>query len=443
MKSHIQTLGCQMNKNDSERIASVVNHLGYKLTSKQDDADLIIVNTCSVRQSAEDRVFGQARNWNRLKEENPKLIVAVTGCMPGRDREGILREKLPMVDFFFPIKDLPQLPKWISEIQPDIVNSGDLEEDYLKIKPAYTSSKQAFVTINSGCNNYCTFCVVPYSRGFEKCKSVKDILLEIKELHDHGYVEITLLGQNVNTYRPQDPESFSKDNPYTDSFAALLWEANQFPGITRIHFTSPNPQDMSDEVIDALKLKNNLNILHLPIQSGSERILKKMNRRHTRNEYFDIIKKVKKVRPTIALATDIIVGFCTETEKDFMDTVDLYKKVQFDISYTAMYSPRSGTVAGKAWEDDVPKEEKRRRWDYLQNIMNEIVREKNKVYLNQTAEVLVESYKNGLATGRSRELKLVQFPTLDENCVGELIPIHINKTFEWVLHGTPKKNITS
>ena len=439
LKSHIQTLGCQMNKNDSERIASVVGHLGYSLTDTQEDADLIIVNTCSIRQSAEDRVFGQARNWNRLKKENPELIVAVTGCMPGRDRDGMLREKLPMVDLFFPIKDLPQLPKWISEMKPDIVNSGDLAEDYLKIKPTYSNAKQAFVTINSGCNNYCTFCVVPYSRGFERSKSVKDVLAEINDLNDHEYIEVTLLGQNVNTYRPQDTDSFSKNNPYKDPFAALLWEVNQMPNIKRIHFTSPNPQDMTDEVIDALKLPNHLNILHLPVQSGSERILKKMNRRHTRKQYFEIIEKVIKVRPTIALATDIIVGFCTETDKDFMDTVDLYQKVRFDISYTAMYSSRSGTVAGKAWEDDVPKEEKRRRWDHLQNVMTDIVREKNKAYAGKTVEVLVESHANGIAHGRSRELKLVQFPTLDESVVGTLVPVHIEQTYEWVLHGSQKK----
>ena len=434
MNYYLQTLGCQMNKNDSERISTVVESLGYASVLTQDEADLIIVNTCSIRQSAEDRVYGQANKWEDLKTKNPKLVVAVTGCMPGRDRDGAMREKLPVVDLFFPIKDLPRFPKWLSEINPELVNSGSEEEDYFKITPKYTDSRQAFVTIMSGCNNYCTFCVVPYARGFEKSKRVADVISEVRALADHGYIEVTLLGQNVNTYRPSDRESFSKDNPFKDPFAALLWEINQIEGISRIHFTSPNPQDMTDEVIVALGLPNQLNILHLPVQAGSNRILKKMNRRYTRERYFEIIDKVRNVRPEIALATDIIVGFSSETEEDFMETVDLYKKVSFDISYTAMYSPRTGTVAAKAWEDDVPKEEKKRRWNYLQNLMENIVLEKNKSYIGKEVSVLAEKFENGMLFGKSRELKLVRFPG-DSKEVGNIIPVTVSEAFEWVLNG--------
>ena len=427
-----------MNKNDSERVASVVEGLGYREVSSQNKADLIIVNTCSIRDSAENRVFGQARNWEELKKKNPKLTIAVTGCLPGRDKAGDLREKLPVVDFFFPIKDLPELPNWLCGRFPELRMSGNLEKDYLKIRPKIVNTKQAWVTIISGCNNYCTFCVVPYSRGLEKSREVKDILEEAKELNEAGTIEITLLGQNVNTFKPTDPEVFSKDNPYKDYFAALLWELNQFSNLKRIHFTSPNPQDMTDEVIDALALPKQMNILHLPIQSGSERILKKMNRKHTRDEYFSIIDKVNKRVPGIALATDIIIGFCSETEKDFLDTVDLYKKVQFDISYNAIYSPRSGTVAGRLWKDDIPEKEKKRRWDHLHNLMCDITYKKNQQYKDRDISVMVEKSDKGFLWGHSSELKLVRMRG-DTNLIGTIQPVRVKEAQTWQLVGELQK----
>lgn len=434
MKYFLQTLGCQMNKSDSERIVSLVEQLGYNPVVRQQEADLILVNACSVRQSAEDRVYGQVNNWEKLKESNPNLIIAVTGCMPGRDKGGILRKRLPVVDLFFPINDLPQLPRWLAGLVPDIINTGQLEKDYLKINPKIKNAKQVWLTIMSGCSNYCTFCVVPYARGFERSRSVKDILKEAKTLIDKGCIAITLLGQNVNTFKPEDRQNFSKDNPYENSFAALLWEMNQLSGLERIHFTSPNPQDMSDEVIEALKLPKQVNFLHLPVQSGSDKILKKMNRRYTRKEYFEIIKKVKRARPDIALATDIIVGFPGETKKDFMGTVGLYKKVQFDISYTAIYSPRSGTAAYKAFKDDVPYREKKRRWDYLQEIMTGITLKKNQQYVGKIVSVLVEKYERGLLWGNSNEMKLVAF-TGDKDTVGSIVPVRISEAQTWQLIG--------
>lgn len=434
MQYYLKTLGCQMNKNDSERVASVVEDLGYTEVGSQNDADLIIVNTCSIRQSAEDRVFGQQRNWEDLKKKNPKLSIAVTGCLPGRDKSGDLRKKLPVVDFFFPIKDLPQLPSWLAGRYPEIAMSGDLETDYLKIRPKIANAKQAWVTIMSGCNNYCTFCVVPYSRGFERSRDIKDVLDEVKKLVDSGTLEITLLGQNVNTYRPNDAEVLHKENPYADPFAALLWEMNKLDGLERIHFTSPNPQDMSDEVIDALALPKHMNLLHLPIQSGSERILKKMNRKHTRKEYFEIIDKVNKKVPGIALATDIIVGFCSETEKEFLETVDLYKKVKFDISYNAIYSPRSGTVAGRLWEDDVTEEEKKKRWEHLHNVMCDITLEKNQAYKERESSVMVEKFDKGFLWGHSSELKLVRFKGEPE-LIGSIQPVRIKDAQTWQLVG--------
>lgn len=435
---HIITYGCQMNKNDSERIATLLDGIGFESRSEPKQADLVLINTCSVRQTAEDRVYGQVRELSRLKAQNPQFTLAVTGCMPGRDKDGSLRKKLPDVDFFFPISRLTELPKWMAEIYPEIVNSEDLETDYLKLAPKRKSASQAYVTIQTGCNYFCTYCVVPFSRGLERNRPVKDILDEIRALAFEGCVEVTLLGQTVNSFRTNASSDFSKDNPYHDHFAALLWEINQIPGIKRIHYTAPHPRHMTDEVIDALALPNQINFLHLPVQSGDNEVLRKMNRRYTAEQYLEIVDKAKLKRPGMALGTDIIVGFCGETEEQFLRTVELYKKADFDISYHAMYSPRSGTAAYKAFEDDVPREEKKRRWRVLQDLMEEITLRKNQAYVGKTIEVLVEKCdKKGelmVASGNSREMKLTTFPGAPDD-IGKLVQVKVEKAREWVLEG--------
>lgn len=436
---HIITYGCQMNKNDSERIATLLDGIGFESRSEPEQADLVLINTCSVRQTAEDRVYGQVHELARLKEKNPQFVLAVTGCMPGRDKDGSLRKKLPDVDFFFPTARLIELPKWLAEIYPEIVNSADLIDDYLKLTPKrQTSKSQAFVTIQTGCNYFCTYCVVPFSRGLERNRPVKDILDEIRALTDQGCVEVTLLGQTVNSFRASDQSEFSKDNPYHDHFAALLWEINQISGIKRIHYTAPHPRHMTDEVIDALSLPNQVNYLHLPVQSGDNEILRKMNRRYTAEQYLEIVDKAKVKRPNMALGTDIIVGFCGESEEQFLRTVDLYKKADFDISYHAMYSPRSGTAGYKAFADDVPKEEKRRRWRVLQDLMEEITLRKNQEFVGKAVEVLAEKCeKKGeqtIVSGNSREMKLVTFLGTPED-VGKIVNVKIEKAREWVLEG--------
>jgi len=406
-------------------------------SSEPNGSDVVVINTCSIRQTAEDRVFGKMREFREMKKEKPDMVLAVTGCMPGRDVKGIFREKMPDVDFYFPIKDLPQFPQWISSVRPDIANSTDEKEDYLKIQPSRrTNPFQTFVSISGGCDNYCTFCVVPFSRGRMYSRALIEIFSEVKEAVANGALEVTLLGQNVNTYRPADLAEKSVGNPYGDGFAALLWEMNQLEGLERIHFTAPNPQDMSDEVIDALALPKHLSYLHLPVQAGSDRVLKKMNRRYTREQYFDIIEKVKKVRPTIAIGTDIIVGFCSETEAEFMETIDLYKRVGFDISYNAQYSTRSGTVAGRLWQDDVPREEKKRRWEYLQDVMEDQTLAKNQVYLGKTVEVLVEKYLpfKKMCVGNSREMKIVEFSGT-EDMIGKIIKVRVDEALTWILRG--------
>lgn len=424
-----------MNTNDSERIRGVLESLGLGEAKEPRGCDVVVMNTCSVRQSAEDRVFGAMRDLALYKQEKPRMILAVTGCMPGRDRDKELRKRLSAADLFFPIKDLVHFPRWLSELRPDIANTADEVEDYLKIQPSRrTNPFQAFVSISSGCDNYCTFCVVPFSRGRMQSRSLLETIKEVREAVERGVKEVTLLGQNVNTYRPADLEKKSLGNPYSNGFAALLWEMNHIEGLGRIHFTAPNPQDMSDEVIEALAFPRHANYLHLPVQSGNNRVLKKMNRRYTREQYFEIIEKVRRVRPTIAVGTDIIVGFCSETEEEFMDTVDLYKRVGFDISYNAQYSSRSGTVAGRLWEDNVPREEKKRRWEYLQDVMENQTLKKNKKYVGKTVEVLVESFQQGICRGNSREMKLVEFRGLEE-LVGKIVTVSIDEALMWVLRG--------
>lgn len=455
-KYHLVTYGCQMNKSDSERIATLLANLGFVATESKEEADLVLINTCSVRQSAEDRVFGLMRGFAAQKVRNPKLIVGITGCMPGRDRDGSLRKKLPVVDLYFPIADLPQLPRWIGELRPELVNSPDLIEDYLKIKPTYGSTRQAYVTIQTGCNKFCTYCVVPFSRGLEKNRPVRDLIDEIRGLAERGCVEVTLLGQTVNSYRAPDPEHFLSNNPFKDHFAALLWEVNQIPGIARLHFTAPHPLHMTDEVIEAMALPAHVNFIHLPVQAGNDEVLKRMNRRYTREQFLEVVTRIRARLPQMTFGTDIIVGFCGETPEQFDQTVSLYEEARFDISYTARYSVRSGTAAWRAFKDDVTPDEKKRRWDILQAVQERIVYEKNQAYLGKTVSVLVDRHEGpkltdemlampekvqelmaaspGMCFGNSREMKLVSFPGRAD-LIGKIVDVKIDRAEMWILYG--------
>jgi tRNA-2-methylthio-N6-dimethylallyladenosine synthase len=416
----ITTYGCQMNKNDSERMAGLLGSLGFSETSDESTADLIVVNTCSVRQSAEDRVFGSQEKYLEYKKTKPDMIVAVTGCMPGRDKAKNFRDRLPGTDLYFPTPDMVHLPRWIAELRPELVNSDELEADYLKIHPQRAPGAQAFLTIQTGCNKFCTYCVVPYARGLEKNRSLEDILNEARELISHGVIEITLLGQTVNSH-PQ--------------FATILRELNAMPGLERLHWTAAHPNSMTDEVIACLALPKQVNYLHLPVQCGSNEVLRRMNRKYTREQFLDVINKVKAARPGIALGSDIIVGFPGETREQFNETLSLYEEVGFDISYNAQYSPRSGTLGVKLYQDDISKEEKRDRWDELQVLMEKIALEKNKAFIGKQVNVLVEKVDNGYASGNSHELKLTRFKCDDASLVGKIVPVTVNAVKSWVLEG--------
>lgn len=445
-KYHLITYGCQMNKNDTERIARLLSDLGFQETEIEDAADLILINTCSVRQTAEDRVYGKMKDLMVLKSRRPETIVAVTGCMAGRDKKGEIRERLAVADLFFPTTEMVKLPRWMAELRPELVNTTDAENDYLKISPLRSSSSRAYVSIQTGCNNFCTYCVVPAARGLERNRPAADVLAEIRECAAHGAREVTLLGQTVNSYRATDPDSFSRANPYVSSaekqgrfwnhFAALLWEANEMPGIERINWTAPHPNYMTDDVIDALALPKQVNFLHLPVQSGSNEVLFRMNRKYTREDYLRVIDKVKAARPGIALGTDIIVGFSGETERDFEDTVSLYREVDFDISYTARYSPRSGTLAQRHFADDVPREEKKRRWNFMQTLMKEITLRKNQAFVGKTVSALVDRIENGWAVGNSSEMKACKFKCSDPRIIGTIAKVTVETALEWQLIGS-------
>jgi len=499
-KYYVQTFGCQMNKNDSERVSSLLNSLDLEKVEKPEEADLIVVNTCSVRQSAEDRVFGMIKNWQKLRKEKPNLIIAVTGCMPGRDHEGKIKDKIPGVDLWFGIDSLIQLPKWLEGLAILPLSKGELEgvaKDYLQINPSRDNNTQVFISIQTGCDNFCTYCVVPHARGRERNRTLKSILKEIKIAVGDGAKEITLLGQVVNNYKASDLENFSKDNPYTkhtpnpsqegnslleegrevlvkDHFAALLWEINQIDGEFRIHFTAPDPQHFSLEQVKALSLPKQVNFLHIPVQSGDDEILKKMNRHYTSEEYIDLIKKIRKQKPDIAIATDIIVGFCDEGEKEFENTVKMYKECDFDISYNAKYSERSGTTAAKVLSDNVSIEDKKKRWFILQDLMEETTLRKNQKYLDKEVRVLVSNCEQVLplskgeldlsrselvwegvankgekanpsqpplgkgrscvCSGNSDEMKIVQFVG-DSDMIGTFQKVKITQALMWILKG--------
>ena len=448
-KFYILTFGCQMNKNDSERVAGLLKFIGLSKTETSDDADVLLINTCSVRQSAEDRVFGHIKNWQKFRDKKSKLVIGITGCMPGRDKDGKIREKIPGADLFFPMDELSLLPKRLRELNPDLF-PGLFEnvDDYLTIKPERDQNFSTFITIQTGCDNYCTYCVVPYARGKERNRSLLDIISEIKESVRSGAKEVTLLGQVVNNYIAPDPENFAKDNPYyhelkpcefkgvkfNKDFAALLWEINNVEALERLHWTAADPQYFNDYLINALTLPKQVNYLHLPVQSGNDVILKKMNRHYTAQYYIDLVKRVRKIKPEIALGTDIIVGFCGETNEQFEDTYKLFEECDFDISFHAMYSERSGTAAAKAFKDDVPKNVKKERWIKLQNLMEKITELKNRKYKGQTLSVLVHKCEEGICSGNSSEMKLVQFLG-DADLLGQVVNVEITRTDTWLLRG--------
>jgi len=437
-KFYILTLGCQMNKNDSERIAGFLSDFGLEQTDEPKNADVLLINTCSVREHAEQRIFGFVHNWNEFRENKPNLIIGITGCLPGHDKDGKIKKRFEKVDLYFPIIDLPKLPEKLSQLNPELfsLDKNKQKAEYWDYEPIRQSNFSASITIQNGCNNFCTYCIVPYSRGREKNRPLKDILEEIKKLDKKNFSQIDLIGQVVNNYKAPDSENFSDENPYRgkDDFAALLWEINQLEGVERIFFTAPDPQYFNDFQIEALTLPKMLNYLHLPVQSGDNQVLKKMNRKYTREYYIDLIKKIRLAKPEITLGTDIIVGFCGETDEQFNNTLDLYNQCDFDVVYQAKYSTRPGTVADKLFIDDITDEIKKKRWFEIQHLMGEKTYQKNQIYKDKTVSVLVNECENGNCQGNSQEMKLVRFPG-NSSLIGKIVKVKIERPERWILFG--------
>lgn len=424
---HITTFGCQMNEHDSEVIDGLLTERGFSSVKERKDASIVIINTCSVRDNADKRFFGTLGQLKKRKESDPSFIVCVCGCMMQQQRVvDTIKAKYPWVDVIFGTNSIHHIPELIEKVAIEKEKVVDIIENTEEIVEGLPAKRlfdhKALVNIMFGCNNFCTYCIVPYTRGREKSRAPEAIVDEVKGLVADGVKEIMLLGQNVNSY----------DGNGT-SFAELLKMLNDVDGLERIRFMTSNPKDLSDELIEAFAVCDKLcRNLHLPIQSGSNRVLKRMNRKYTREDYLKLIEKLRKTVPDITLSTDIIVGFPGETNEDFEETLSIVKEVEYDSAFTFIYSIRKGTPAEK-FEDQIEESEKHRRFDLLVNAVSEISEKKNKAYQDRVEKVLVDSVsKNDKSTltGRTDGFKLVNFAGKKE-LIGSLVDVKITdaKTF--------------
>ncbi|MGI9952731.1 tRNA (N6-isopentenyl adenosine(37)-C2)-methylthiotransferase MiaB [Moorellaceae bacterium AZ2] len=435
MKTYwIIVYGCQMNERDSEIIAGLLEEKGYTRASAPGNADVIILHTCCVREKAENKVYGKLGQLARLKSKNPNLIIAVGGCMtqqPGAAEK--MRQKAPYVDLIYGthnIHELPALLERVALLHQPVASVWDTEGEIVEGLPHRTSGGvKALVTISYGCNNFCSYCIVPYVRGRERSRRPEDILEEIRELVDDGVIEVMLLGQNVNSY--------GRDLEGDIDFARLLEMVNGIDGLRRIRYMTSHPRDFTLELIQTLsRLEKVCEHVHLPVQAGSNRILELMNRGYTREDYFALVDNLRRYLPGVSITTDLIVGFPGETEEDFAATLDLVERVQFDNAFTFMYSPRQGTAAASL-PGQLPLEVKKARLKRLMDLQNRISRAKNEVLVGEEMEVLVEGPSENDPTklsGRTRTHKLVIFPG-PEDLIGKLVPVKITQAQTWLLKG--------
>ncbi len=425
---HITTFGCQMNEHDSETIAGMLSEMGFSQAPERDGADVVVINTCSVRENADKRFFGTLGQLKHIKKDNPDFTVCVCGCMMQQQHIiDSIKSKYPWVDVIFGTHNIHEFPRLLETVLSEkekIIdvweNGGDIIEG-LPAKRLYRH--KAFVNIMYGCNNFCTYCIVPYTRGRERSRKACDILEEVRRLTEDGVREVTLLGQNVNSYMGEDGTDFSD----------LIYRLNEAEGLERIRFMTSHPKDLSDKLIQAYRDCEKLcDYIHLPVQSGSSRILKKMNRKYTKDDYLQLVEKLKAAVPHIAISTDIITGFPGETEEDFEETLDLVRRVEYDSAFTFLYSIRKGTPAAE-YEDQVPEEIKHERFNRLVELVNEISARKNAAYVGKTVKVLVDGpSKNNSAAlgGRTEGFKLINFEG-PQDLTGKLVDVEVTagKTF--------------
>jgi tRNA-2-methylthio-N6-dimethylallyladenosine synthase len=406
---YIWTIGCQMNKAESERLSARFEELGYQAAISIDEADLIVLNSCVVRQSAEDRVLNKLHDLRRLKQERPGVILALTGCLVDSDL-GHLKEKFPHIDKFFKAGDYPP---WLEK--PEALS--------LPRNPA----PSAYVTISQGCDNFCSFCIVPYRRGRERSRPLEEIVCEAKELARRGAGEIILLGQNVDSY--------GHDLTGRPDLADLLQELNGIEGLVRLRFLTNHPKDMSAKLIEAIAgLGKVCEQINLPVQAGSDAVLKAMKRGYTIDQYRRLVACIREKVPGIAISTDVIVGFPGETEDRFRQTVDLLSEIKFATVHVAAYSPRPGTFAYKEFADDISPGEKKRRLEEIDRLQEKIQAENNANLRGETVEILVEGKKKDKWYGRTRTDKLAFFRS-DREQRGKLVNVKIEKTSAWSLQG--------
>lgn len=437
-KYRIQTYGCQGNEADSEIIAGILESMGYEESLDESDADIILLNTCAIRKNAEDRIWGELGRLKSFKRTNPNLILGVCGCMPQEKTVAqTLLKRYPYVDLVFGTHNIYLIPDYIKRLiyeQQRVIEvfsyEGSVVENFPKTR---SHNYKAWVNIMFGCDEFCTYCIVPYTRGKERSRVKEEIITEVEQLVKEGYKEITLLGQNVNAYGKD-----FKDKNYT--FGDLLMDLDK-TGIERIRFTTSHPRDIDDKTIEAFKVcKNVMPHLHLPLQSGSNKVLKKMNRGYTKEIYLEAIKKLKEARPDISLTTDIIVAFPDETEEDFLETLAIIKEVGFEGAYTFIFSPREGTPAYN-YENNITEEVAKDRLYRLNDVVDKGYLEGSNRFADQTVKVLVDgvSRKNDdILAGYSEHNKLINFKG-DKSLIGQIVNVKITKPMTWFLIGEHEK----
>ena len=439
LKYYILTMGCQLNENDSEKISGMAENMGYSKTDDILNADLVIYNTCCVRENAEEKLFGKLGEVKKLKEAKG-TIIAIGGCMMQEKHIVDKIKKSYKYDVIFGTHTLYQFPRDLYNAimeNKKVIDVLDIDGEIIEGLPIKRNDNiRAQVTIMNGCNNFCTYCIVPYVRGRERSRDPQEILDEIKGLAQQGFKEITLLGQNVNSYMRVEREK-NICNSEINSFSKLLREVNKIDGIEKIRFVSPHPKDFTDDVIDAIRECDKVSkFIHLPLQSGSTSILKQMNRNYTKEQYLNLVDKMKKNIPNVKFSTDIIVGFPGETEEDFEDTLDVVKKVKFEQIFMFIYSRRVGTPADKM-ENQVPEEIKHNRFNRLKALYEEMMEEINKEYINSLQDILVEGYSktnDKYLTGRTDTNKVVIFEG-SSNLIGQNVKVKIISEHMWYLKG--------
>lgn len=432
-KYHIITYGCQMNEHDSENLAGMLEALDYEHTDSPEQADVVVMNTCSVREHADKRFFGMLGQFKKRKMKDPEFIICVCGCMPQQPHiVQEIKESFHWVDIVFGTQTIAEFPNLLRERVETgkkqfciLANNTEISEEK---NPKRMHPHKALVNITYGCNNFCTYCIVPYTRGREKSRTLREVKQEVISLVHDGVKEVMLLGQNVNSFK--DAEG--------NNFAALIRALEEVEGLERIRFMTSHPKDLSDELIDCFRNGKKLcHNIHLPVQSGSDVVLKRMNRHYNRERYMEIVKKLRAACPDITISTDIIVGFPGETEENFQDTLSLVREVEYDSAFTFIYSPRQGTPAAK-FEDQIPEKVKHDRFDRLVEAVNQCSMKKNAEYMDRIVDVMVDGpSKNDPSawSGRTDTFKLVNFTSGVPLTAGEIVPVRITETKTFSLDG--------